>query len=156
MIFRRLAAITYDLILLLGLLILNTGLYLLIINIIQKNILVIQHIITQQYKQYLLFLSNLIICYLFYCGFWIHGGQTLGMRAWKLRIRGIYNTSISYWQATLRFLFNSTWIVLILILKLLSINTKISIFSGLILFSAFLVFDTPGRISGTYLIIDKK
>ena len=23
---------------------------------------------------------------IFFCGFWVHGGQTLGMRAWRLRV----------------------------------------------------------------------
>ena len=28
-----------------------------------------------------------LICFSFYAWFWLHGGQTLGMRAWKLRLQ---------------------------------------------------------------------
>ena len=28
----------------------------------------------------------LAITLLFFCGFWVHGGQTLGMRAWRIRV----------------------------------------------------------------------
>jgi uncharacterized RDD family membrane protein YckC len=31
--------------------------------------------------------SLLAIAMLFFCGFWVHGGQTLGMRAWRIRVR---------------------------------------------------------------------
>ncbi|MDP7220329.1 MAG: RDD family protein [Arenicellales bacterium] len=29
----------------------------------------------------------LLVCYLFFGWFWTHGGQTLGMKAWRLRLR---------------------------------------------------------------------
>ena len=33
------------------------------------------------------FLPSLIgIAAAFFCGFWVHGGQTLGMRAWRIRV----------------------------------------------------------------------
>ena len=28
----------------------------------------------------------LLVCWSFYAWFWVHGGQTLGMRAWRLRL----------------------------------------------------------------------
>lgn len=34
---------------------------------------------------------------------WTHGGQTLGMRAWRLALVGRDGTAVSLWQATLRF-----------------------------------------------------
>jgi uncharacterized RDD family membrane protein YckC len=43
------------------------------------------------------------VCALFFCGFWVHGGQTLGMRAWKIRVVGIDGTGIGWRQALLRF-----------------------------------------------------
>ncbi|MDH5184728.1 MAG: RDD family protein, partial [Gammaproteobacteria bacterium] len=30
--------------------------------------------------------ATLLVHYLFYTWFWTHGGQTLGMRAWKLKL----------------------------------------------------------------------
>ncbi len=38
----------------------------------------------------------------FYCGFWTHGGQTLGMRAWRLRVVGPDGGRIGLRQALLR------------------------------------------------------
>ncbi len=38
----------------------------------------------------------------FYCGFWTHGGQTLGMRAWRLRVVGPDGDPIGLRQALLR------------------------------------------------------
>jgi uncharacterized RDD family membrane protein YckC len=31
-------------------------------------------------------LSLLGIAAAFFCGFWVHGGQTIGMRAWRIRV----------------------------------------------------------------------
>jgi uncharacterized RDD family membrane protein YckC len=45
-----------------------------------------------------------LICFSFYAWFWLHGGQTLGMRAWKLRLQNKDGRPITVWQALLRFL----------------------------------------------------
>ena len=45
-----------------------------------------------------------LICFSFYAWFWLHGGQTLGMRAWKLRLQNKDGRPITIWQALLRFL----------------------------------------------------
>ena len=45
-----------------------------------------------------------LICYAFYNWFWLHGGQTLGMRAWRLRVQGRDGRPITPWQALLRFM----------------------------------------------------
>ena len=34
----------------------------------------------------------------------MHGGQTLGMRAWRLQLRNLRPGPISWWQVLLRFL----------------------------------------------------
>lgn len=39
----------------------------------------------------------------FYSLFWSYGGQTLGMKAWRLRVQNTNNTPISARQAVLRF-----------------------------------------------------
>ena len=45
-----------------------------------------------------------LICFSFYTWFWLHGGQTLGMRAWRLRVQRTDGSPITIWQALLRFL----------------------------------------------------
>ena len=52
-----------------------------------------------------LFTSYLfIVAFVFYAWFWTHGGQTLGMRAWRLRVVRYDGGPISLWQALLRYL----------------------------------------------------
>ena len=46
----------------------------------------------------------LLVCFVFFGWFWTHGGQTLGMQAWKLRLQRTDGGPISLWQALLRFL----------------------------------------------------
>ncbi|RUO34356.1 hypothetical protein CWE13_12065 [Aliidiomarina shirensis] len=38
----------------------------------------------------------------FYVGFWVRGGQTLGMRTWRLRVRNTDNSRITKKQALIR------------------------------------------------------
>ncbi len=45
----------------------------------------------------------LVIAYLFFCWFWTHGGQTLGMRAWKIRLLNLNNETVTWSVATGRF-----------------------------------------------------
>ena len=48
-------------------------------------------------------LSMLIVMYLFFIYFWTRGGQTLGMRAWRLRLETDDGSSPSITVASLRF-----------------------------------------------------
>lgn len=92
MFFRRIAAIFYDLILILAILLIGTLFSLIFTKgyaIPSNNLL---------YKIYLLTL----ICS-FYIGFWVHGGQTLGMKAWGLKLLTLQNKPLSYQHAILRF-----------------------------------------------------
>ncbi|HSH28395.1 MAG TPA: RDD family protein [Thiohalobacter sp.] len=45
-----------------------------------------------------------LVLFLFFAWFWIHGGQTLGMRAWRLRVQTRDGRPISWGQAMLRYL----------------------------------------------------
>ena len=45
-----------------------------------------------------------LVCFSFYAWFWLHGGQTLGMRAWRLRLQRPDGQPITLWQALLRFM----------------------------------------------------
>jgi uncharacterized RDD family membrane protein YckC len=40
---------------------------------------------------------------LFFCGFWTHGGQTLGMRAWRIRVVRADGGPLDWPRAALRF-----------------------------------------------------
>jgi uncharacterized RDD family membrane protein YckC len=90
---RRLAALFYDSLLLLAIWFLATALLLPFTGgeaIHANNPLL---------PSYLLFLS-----FFFYGWFWTHGGQTLGMRAWKLQLRNLRPGPVTWWQVLLRFM----------------------------------------------------
>lgn len=88
---RRFAAIFYDFLLLLSVLFFATAL-ILPFNAGQA---VTSHCL---YSFYLLFIS-----FLFYGWFWTHGGQTLGLKAWKLHVLTIDQQPITWIQAFWRF-----------------------------------------------------
>jgi uncharacterized RDD family membrane protein YckC len=51
-----------------------------------------------------IFLLYLLMVSLFFYGwFWTHGGQTLGMRAWKVYLVGQTQVQITWKQASIRF-----------------------------------------------------
>ncbi len=52
----------------------------------------------------------LLVCFLFYGGFWVHGGQTLGLRAWRLQLQRRDGGNIRWQQALLRFLSGGLWL----------------------------------------------
>ncbi len=46
----------------------------------------------------------LLICYLFFGWFWTHGGQTLGMRAWRIKLVDMDSgQSVDWRQSLIRF-----------------------------------------------------
>lgn len=45
-----------------------------------------------------------IVSYVFFAWFWIHGGQTLGMRAWKIRLYQIDGSQLDWRSAAIRFI----------------------------------------------------
>jgi len=89
---RRLVAMVYDSMLLLSALLVTTALVMIATHGAQ-----LYH---NPFFQTLLFL----ICFSFHSWFWLHGGQTLGMRAWRLRVQTRNGGPISLWQALLRFM----------------------------------------------------
>ena len=90
--FYRLVAMFYDTLLLLSVLLIATALALLA----TKGTL---HYHNPFFRTFLF-----LICFSFYTWFWLHGGQTLGMRAWRLRLQRIDGHPITIWQALLRFM----------------------------------------------------
>jgi uncharacterized RDD family membrane protein YckC len=90
---RRLAALVYDALLLTGIIFVFTLLVVLVRG---------AHVVAPQTWW---FEGCLVaIAMLFYVGFWTHGGQTLGMRAWRIRVIGRDGGPVSAARATVRFL----------------------------------------------------
>lgn len=88
---RRFAAIFYDFLLLLSVLFLATA-------------LILPFNAGQAFTQHWLYSCYLLgISFTFYGWFWTHGGQTLGLRAWKLQILTFDRKTITWQQAFLRF-----------------------------------------------------
>lgn len=90
---RRLAAQIYDLLLLIALLFLATALLLPFTDG--------EAVSAQQTLIYRIYLA--VISFFFYGWFWTHGGQTLGLRAWKIKVLTLDQKSINWNQALLRF-----------------------------------------------------
>jgi uncharacterized RDD family membrane protein YckC len=88
---RRLAALGYDALLLLAAFLVLTGL---LIGLRGSEI-----------PPHTWWFQGLIVCVcvLFYTWFWTHGGQTLGMRAWRIRVHRDDGEALRWRDALLRF-----------------------------------------------------
>lgn len=93
---RRLLAIVYDLLLLLGLLFIATAVANFALN--QGNA------IERGNPYYWFFKFGLLMISFFYYGwFWTHGGQTLGMKTWKMKLQSRDGKALSWPQALVYF-----------------------------------------------------
>ncbi|MCK9608870.1 MAG: RDD family protein [Methylomonas sp.] len=45
----------------------------------------------------------LAVSYFFYGWFWTHGGQTLGLRAWKIKLVNSDDAAVNWYQVSIRF-----------------------------------------------------
>ena len=89
---RRLGVMVYDGVLLLSLLLIATGMVLLVTSgapIAPGN---------PWFSAYLM-----AIVYLYFVWPWVHGGQTLGMKTWCVRLRRVGGSGIGWSRASLRF-----------------------------------------------------
>lgn len=91
--FRRLAAQLYDIFLLVAVLFVATSL---LLPFTTGEAVSAQQLII--YRVYLV-----IISFFFYGWFWTHGGQTLGLRAWKIKVQTLDQKPVNWTQALLRF-----------------------------------------------------
>ena len=91
LLFRRIAAFLYDCLLLIALFFVITAAF---VPLNEGE--AIQH---WSYKIVLL-----LIAFVFFDWFWRHGGQTLGMRAWRIRLEGQTSENITFKQTIQRFL----------------------------------------------------
>ncbi len=89
---RRLAAVLYDGLLLIALWMVAAGLWLLI------------HEGAPPADGDPLFrLYLLLVAFLFFAGFWMRGGRTLGMQAWRMRVVTITGEPLGWGKAAIRF-----------------------------------------------------
>jgi uncharacterized RDD family membrane protein YckC len=61
-----------------------------------------------------------LVCYGFFGWFWTHGGQTLGMRAWRLRLQTLDGHAVTWGQAFVR----TAVVLALLIVGLLWLGTR--------------------------------
>ena len=101
---RRLAAMFYDWVLLTAIILVAVTVFTLSIDLVFGNN-TSQNLLQQTWVKLLYQLYLLSVAALFYAWFWTHGGQTLGMKVWKLRITGFEGEKISIRQALLRLLY---------------------------------------------------
>tara|TARA_A100001391_G_scaffold203812_2_gene197193 strand:+ start:8737 stop:9252 length:516 start_codon:yes stop_codon:yes gene_type:complete len=103
--FKRLMALVYDGFLVVALWFISAGLFVILYN---HSGLPTQDIngVTRADPVILkgvLFPLLLIETWAFYAWFWLHGGQTLGMRAWRLQVRDYRGGPVRPWQTVARF-----------------------------------------------------
>ena len=48
-------------------------------------------------------IAAVVVAAVFYCGFWTHGGQTVGMRAWRIRLVSEDGGPVRWGAALVRF-----------------------------------------------------
>jgi uncharacterized RDD family membrane protein YckC len=102
---RRLAAMLYDTLLSIALLMVVTFAYLMVLKLIygetQLKAMSEAGALTGDPL-----LSTLLLFSLFgfFAKFWTHNGQTLGMQVWGVRVQNADGSAIDLWQALLRFL----------------------------------------------------
>jgi uncharacterized RDD family membrane protein YckC len=94
---RRLAAILYDSLLLLALMMLAAALVVIPLGAgLGIGVDTLRH--HPLFRLYVL----VLVPALFFCGFWMGGGQTLGMRAWRIRLLRADGTPVTLGAALLR------------------------------------------------------
>ncbi len=151
---RRLAAIGYDSLLLCGLLFVATAL---------AMGLVVAMIGSEAFRMHNPLPGNpffrtwlLLVCFCFYGGFWVCGGQTLGMRAWKLRIQQRDGRGIRWQQALLRFLTAGLWLLPAIYLhQAFKVGVGLSLGAGMGGLLLLLALRLPDRVSETELVSTK-
>ena len=87
---RRLGAILYDLLLVFAVLLIASLPW--VISGIKQG--------QTGYVLYVIFIYALIVLY--YVGFWTYGGQTLGMKTWKIRVVDLAGRPLGWGRAVLR------------------------------------------------------
>jgi len=88
---RRLLALVYDLLLVLGVLFVVSA----VAVALNKG---------ERVTHPIYYLSLLLTTFVFFGWFWTHGGQTLGMRTWKIKITADQGGELTWKQSAVRFI----------------------------------------------------
>jgi uncharacterized RDD family membrane protein YckC len=101
---RRLAAMFYDALLCIALLMVTTLIYKLVLMAFvgEAKLRALSESGTLDGDP-LLSTILLFVLFGFFAKFWTHSGQTLGMQVWGIRVQNADGSGISLWQALLRF-----------------------------------------------------
>ena len=91
--FRRLGAILYDSFILLGIILIAA------IPLPLLDAIDIHNLLKMVLKQIYL----IAICFLYFGGFWVVSGQTIGMRAWRIKLTTTIGSNITWVIALCRF-----------------------------------------------------
>ena len=102
--FKRLISILYDQILVIAIFMLLG----ILMNTLTTFIVNGGNAITEEHPFYLanqiiLLITFFISSFSFYSWFWVHGGQTLGMKTWRLLLQNEQGTTINLKQASIRY-----------------------------------------------------
>jgi uncharacterized RDD family membrane protein YckC len=100
---RRLAAMLYDSLLVFAIWILVGFAVLSSFGLEQARTLEGEMVVMDALVKNTLFTAMLLSAFLFFSFFWTHSGQTLGMQAWRIRVLRNDGGSISWKQAAIRF-----------------------------------------------------
>ncbi len=97
---RRAAAIFYDSLIVAAIAFVVSNLYLICYQLLNQTTNTTP---SAQVLQLTLFPLIILSCFTFFTWFWLHGGRTLGMRAWHLRVVTQNKEQLSLQQASIRF-----------------------------------------------------
>lgn len=112
---RRLWALAYDGFLLIALWFISAGVFVLIYPQTGLPMAEVNGVTTpaRPWLRGLLFPVLVFETWFFYAWFWLHGGQTLGMRAWRLTIRARHGQPLTVVHSLQRFLVATlSWLLL--------------------------------------------
>lgn len=104
---RRLFALLYDSLLVLAIWFISTGILMIIFNNFFHDWLINDNGVGRPPYWFLhgvLLPMIFIEAWLFFAWFWLHGGQTLGMRTWRIEIADYRGRPLRLWQTLARFL----------------------------------------------------
>ncbi|MFT7211889.1 MAG: putative RDD family membrane protein YckC [Granulosicoccus sp.] len=108
---RRIAAFFYDCLLLIAIFFLITS-----IAIAFNNGQAVQHPG--------FYIGLYLFAFFFFDWFWRHGGQTLGMRAWRLKVEGVDGELITFKQSAMRYFSGSILFGISLLYALISTESQ--------------------------------
>ena len=149
---RRIFALVYDALLILAAIFVAFQPIPLLEDVIQK--FPVTQVLTSIYL--------MTIWFLFLGWFWTHGGQTVGMKAWRIKVLRKDGAEVTWIDATYRFILsNGAFILILMLVGLEVISARVAlILGGTIFCLSFLwaVIDRQGRaahdaLSGTQLIV---